>query len=219
MLNSDTGYCKSFKKAVSHINNEGFLLTFPIKNSNFPNSLWNMLHPNQEMIWEWTDESDNKVAELWHLRKQLAESRQVIYGKYFRGRATFFSKSVFQDLMTIQQTSSISLSFNDSRNILDALELDSPLSTKQLKEITELKGRLCEPLYNKALKTLWENFLIVAIGEIADGAFPSLAHGSTKIVFEDLWLQSQKTELADAWLRLCELKEFELLEKSLFCRK
>lgn len=206
----------NFKNAIHHINNEGFLLTFPIKNSSAPNSLWNMLYPGQAMIWEWTDESDSKVADLWHLRNQLAESRQVIYGKYFRGRATFFSKKVFQDLLTIQDTAHYSITNHDAKNILEALQLDSPLSTKQLKEITELKGRLCEPLYNRALRTLWESFSIVAIGEIDDGAFPSLAHGSTQLVFEDLWLKSQNTDLADAWMRLCDLQEFELLDKYLF---
>ena len=37
---------------------------------------------------------------------------------------------------------------------------------------------------------LWSRLLIV--GEVDDGAFPSLAVGATELVFEDLWLSRAK---------------------------
>jgi hypothetical protein len=46
--------------------------------------------------------------------------------------------------------------------------------------------------YNKSTKVLWERLLIVGFGEVDDGAFPSLAVGSTENLFEDLWEDARK---------------------------
>ena len=48
------------------------------------------------------------------------------------------------------------------------------------------------------MKQLFNQFLIVAYGEVDDGAFPSLAVGSTKLLFEELFLKSQQLTLGDA---------------------
>jgi hypothetical protein len=37
------------------------------------------------------------------------------------------------------------------------------------------------------MRELFTRFLIVGFGEVEDGAFPSLAVGSTELLFEDLW--------------------------------
>lgn len=79
-----------------------------------------------------------------------------------------------------------------ARLILDTLEEDSPLSTKQLKMMTDLRGKDNEPIYNKSLKELFKRFLIVGYGEVDDGAFPSLAVAATKSIYEDLWLKASK---------------------------
>ena len=42
-------------------------------------------------------------------------------------------------------------------------------------------------LYSRALKELWSRLLIVGVGEVADGAFPSLAMSATRHRFEELW--------------------------------
>ena len=34
---------------------------------------------------------------------------------------------------------------------------------------------------------LWERLLVVGVGEVEDGAFPSLSVGATSLVFEPLW--------------------------------
>lgn len=204
-----------FEKAVEAINTKGFLLLFPINNSQTPDSLWFSLFPKTNMRWEWDDSADNRVVQLWYLSRLLAQSKDVIYGKFYRGRATFFSKDVFRDLLALKGTSEYQSQIPESRKILELLEMDSPLSTKQLKEFSELKGKLLEPIYHKALRDLWENFAIVGLGEIEDGAFPSLAHAATRTAFEDLVLESKHVDIADAWIRLCELNDFEALEKSL----
>jgi hypothetical protein len=203
------------KNAIHMINKYGFLLVFPMGNASFPKSLWQVFFPNTPMRWEWDDNGDGNVLALWRLREQLASSRQVVYGKYYRGRATFFSKRVFCDLLAIRQAAGFQPKSDAANEILELLEFDSPLSTKQLREMTGLKGKLLEPVYKRAMQELWQSFSIVATGEIDDGAFPSLAHGATKTIFEELWLESLTIDSADAWMRLCDLAEFEILEQSL----
>ena len=73
-----------------------------------------------------------------------------------------------------------------ARDILDILIADSPQSTKALRRETGLTGRPNERIYERALKELWTRLFIVGFGEIDEGAFPSLAMGATKVLFEDL---------------------------------
>ena len=86
-----------------------------------------------------------------------------------------------------------------AREILQALESDSPLSTKQLKKITELQGKDNEPSYNKAMKQLFSTLQIVGFGEVDDGAFPSLAVGATQLLYEDIWTKALSMNLKLAW--------------------
>jgi len=75
----------------------------------------------------------------------------------------------------------------ESQIILETLESDSPLSTKELKRFTDLQGKENEAAYNRATKELFSRLLVVAFGEVDDGSFPSLAIGATRLIYEDLW--------------------------------
>jgi hypothetical protein len=178
------------KKAISAINRDGIILVFPMDNQKAPHSLWFELHPRTKMRWEWDDESDSKVANLWHLRTQLSTTRLVVYTKWFRNRATYFSLDLFTACLCLSLQKLPSYS-RESKEILEALKMDSPLSTKQLKEIVSLQGKLLEPLFNKSMKKLWDSFQIVAFGEFEDSSFPSLAVGATETLFEDLWQKAR----------------------------
>lgn len=87
--------------------------------------------------------------------------------------------------------------------MLEILEHDSPLSTKVLKQLSGLIGKANERRYERALKELWSRMRIVVFGEIDDGAFPSIAIGATRVLFEDLWQEARKQNIsqADAWVR------------------
>ena len=192
-------------KAVQAINQHGILLTFPIKNRKEPMSLWNALYPRSEMKWEWNEDSDARVAQLWHIREQLSRSRQVVYSKWYQGRATFFSLEAFGHLLSIQKAfkKRTQLESQEAKEIMDALEMDSPLSTRQIKEIAELKGKSFEAIYNRVMKELWWSGLIIGFGEIEDSSFPSLAVGATSALFEDVWSQAKKLKSDDSvlWLK------------------
>ena len=58
--------------------------------------------------------------------------------------------------------------------------------------MTELRGKDNEKQYNRGMKELFSKFLIVAYGEVNDGAFPSLAVGATRNLYENLLNGSQK---------------------------
>lgn len=174
------------KKAIQAINRDGIILVFPIDNKKDPHSLWYELHPKTKMRWEWDNEGDSKVADLWHLRTQLSTTREVVYTKWFRNRATYFSRELFTACLCLSLQNLPTLP-RESNEILEALRMDSPLSTKQIKEAAGLQGRMLEALFNRSMKKLWDPFLIVAFGEFEDSSFPSLAVGATQTLFEDLW--------------------------------
>jgi hypothetical protein len=181
------------RKAIKAINTHGALLVFPIQNQKEPASLWSEFYPRTKMRWEWDDSGDAKVSDMWSLMKQLSDCDQVVYSKWFRGRATFFSRDLFRAMLSLKLKSSASLRAlsTDAEQILETLEQDSPLSTKQLKAATGLQGKFNEGSYSRAMKSLFLHLLIVAYGEVDDGAFPSLAVGATKSLFEDLWNEAQ----------------------------
>lgn len=196
------------KKAIETINRKNILLVFPINNKKEPDSLWNQFYPRQKMSWSWDEEGDHRVADMWRLMKKLSDGREVVYSKWYQGRATFFSRALFTALLALkkeQLTSKTQLS-RTSLNILEILENDSPISTKQLKKFSELQGKDNEKYYQRAMKQLFSQFHVVAFGEVDDGAFPSLAVGSTKNLFEDLWNESQGLDLG---------KAFDLMDKAM----
>jgi hypothetical protein len=195
-------------KAVQFINKRGMLLVFPQENRKDPASLWYEFFPRTKMRWEWDDSGDSRVGDLWFLRERLSLSRKCVYAKWFRGRATLIALDVFPAMLRLANSgfpNVTGLSFA-AREILDLLDEDSPLSTKQLKKMSGLQGRSSETAYQRALKELWDRCLIVAYGEVDEGAFPSLAIGSTRVIFEELWREAE--EMSDDGAR-------EIVEKRL----
>ena len=85
----------SLQKAVTQINLHGILLVFPINNRDEPKSLWSEFYPRTKMRWEWDDSGDQKVSDMWSLMKRLSTTKQVVYSKWYQGRATFFSLELF----------------------------------------------------------------------------------------------------------------------------
>jgi hypothetical protein len=212
----------SQSQAIKAIDKAGALLAFPIDNRPLPASLWSSFYPKSEMRWEWDSNGDDRVPRIWILREELSRSGKVVYSKWYRGRATFFSRELFTNLLAARE---VAKQFSNLRSgttglsrtaieILEVLEMDSPLSTKELKAATDLQGKFNEKNYEKALKELWSRFLIVGFGEKDDGAFPSLRIGATKNLFEDLWTASLDIEKDAALDRIRAL----LPEDSLFLK-
>jgi len=198
-------------KAISCINKNGALLVFPINNRELPNSLWSEFFPGAKMIWDWNENNDNndyRVSDLWLLMKQLSDCREVVYSKWYQGRATFFSQELFSSMLCVAGSTRIprqKLS-QTGRRLFEVLENNSPLSTKELKALAELQGRANEGDYSRGMKELFTRLLIVGYGEVDDGAFPSLAVGATELLYEDLWREgaemspSQAQKSLDRWL-------------------
>ncbi len=187
-------------EAVKSIDKRGILLVFPAANQADPPSLWSELHPRSRMRWEWDDGGDGRVGELWHLRAKLARSGKVLYSKWFRGRATLMSRPVFRALLHAahERGDPTSGLRPEARQLLELLEENSPQSTRELRAAADLQGKPLEAIYARSLKELWSRLLIVGVGEVDDGAFPSLAIGATKLLFEDLWATREETNEEDA---------------------
>lgn len=187
------------QKIIKAIEEEGCLLVYPLDNRKEPKSIWSCLYPRTAMRWEWDESGDNRVGELWGLRTELSESRDVVYAKWFRNRATFFSKEVFVNLLAFLGSSQgFVVLTRDSQEALDTLLIDSPQSTPTLKESLGLRGRFLEGQYNRTLKPLWNYLFLVGFGETEDSSFPSLNIGATATLFEELWQKSQAVDAAKA---------------------
>lgn len=194
---------KDLEKAIQAVDKNQWLLVFPVPKKREPLSLWHVLYPRSEMRWEWDESGDDRVHKLWHLRRELAESQRLIYSKWYRGRATLFSFQAFKNIWVAGRETRENL-HGEAREILDLLEMESPLSTKQIRRGVDLTGKDNERRYRAAMKLLWDSGAIVGIGEIDDGAFPSLAHAATHVVFEELCREADATVAPDAarvWLQ------------------
>lgn len=187
----------TLRAAVSKVNAKDMLLVFPSDNTRDPPSLWYEFFPRSRMNWEWDEGGDDRVPKLWHLREQLSSSGQVVYAKWFRGRATMISRALFVPLRA-SLAAQLPPIGRDARELLEILEDNSPLSTKALKKAADLQGRDNEARYTRALRELWERLLIVGYGEVDDGAFPSLAIGAAKLLFEELWHEAAALPSAEA---------------------
>ncbi|MBX3221588.1 MAG: hypothetical protein KF795_13790 [Labilithrix sp.] len=175
-------------RAITIVERLGIALVYPIDNKAEPRSLWSELYPGTRMEWSWDADADPRVAEVWHLRERLARSNDVAYAKWFRGRATFFALPVFHALLgRLAAAGDVFAGLPpEALAILDLLRERSPLSTKELRALADLRGKEHEALFNRVMKALWTRLLVVGTGEVEDGAFPSLAVGATELLFEDV---------------------------------
>ncbi len=189
--------------AVKKLEGRGALLVYPLQNRPEPPSLWSEFYPRSKMRWEWDSGSDNRVAGMWRLREEISRSGRAVYAKWFQSRATFFSLKLFPAFVAAINVHEGQLS-PTARRLLQILEEDSPLSTKELKKRADLVGKSAEAEYDKATKELWRSLFIVGYGEIDDGAFPSLAIGATSLLFNSQWREAQKLGAHAAQEKLVE---------------
>lgn len=178
------------RAARGAIERHGALLVYPIANRKEPASLWSELYPGVEMRWAWDESADDRVVDLWHLRERLARSGEVVYSKWFKNRAVFFSRALFTAMLA-EVIPRVAPLDREARDILQLLEEDSPQSTKRLRQEAGLVGRENERDWMRAMRALFEGLHIVGTGEVDDGAFPSLAVGATRSIFEDLWTTAE----------------------------
>src|SRR5678809_495696 len=139
-----------YSSAITSIRQHGALLVFPINNQEQPHSLWAEFFPTTKMVWDWNEDSDHRVWKMWQLMKRLSDCREVVYSKWYQGRATFFSPELFTAMLATRRSHEIArheLS-ETARVLFEVLENNSPLSTKELKEFTDLRGRVNEAAYS-----------------------------------------------------------------------
>ena len=141
-----------------------------------------------------------RVAGIWQLMKRLSQTGDVVYAKWYQGRATFFSRKLFTAMLAVLRRSPDPrrVLSSGAKIVMEVLENNSPISTKELKKAANLQGRAHETEYNRAMKELFSRLLIVGFGEFEDGAFPSLAVGATELLFSDLWLQAEEMRPSNA---------------------
>jgi hypothetical protein len=189
-------------RAIEAVEQHGVLLVYPVKDKRDPLSLWHVFYPRSEMKWAWDDAADPRVAELWHLRAALAESKRVVYSKWLGGRATLFSQSLFRAMLAALRAkgSPVPGLGRSSRALYEILLDDSPQGTSALRANAGLEGRLHEADFTASMRALWSRLLIVGVGEREEGGYPSLAVGATELLFETLWNDAGSLRVEDTTL-------------------
>lgn len=188
------------RNAIRIVQKEKVLLSFPLKGKPELASLWSRFFPGKTMHWSWEEDADDYINDLWVLMKELSGIEEVIYSKWYQGRVTLFAPDLFIAMLAIHRQKPQKQLIAPARQLLSALELDSPLSTKQLKKAAELTGKDNLAAYNRGLRTLFQSFLIVGYGEEYDGAFPSARMAATRHVYDEFWYQAERLSLEEAWL-------------------
>jgi hypothetical protein len=186
------------RSAITAINRLGACLVFPMDNRPAPVSLWSHFHPRTKMRWEWDSGGDNRVPELWHLREELSRSGQVVYTKWYRGRATFFSLPLFSALVRLLSGGEDEGLGPEARRLYQSFEESSPLSTKEAKRAADMEGREFARDYERGMKELWTKMLVVGFGEKDDGAFPSLLVGASKWMHGEGWRNGRAMPIEEA---------------------
>ncbi len=133
---------KNYKKAVAAINEHHIQLVYPIKNAPEPRSLWHSLHPRTFMKWDWSEDADQRVVDIWHLKDDLSCGQDVVYAKWFRGRATFFSREIFAPILCLLETTKVDEIHRSvhASDIYDELLERSPLTPKIVRQAVDLSG-------------------------------------------------------------------------------
>lgn len=191
---------KRYQKALAAINEQQVQLVYPIKNAREPGSLWHSLHPRSAMRWDWSADADRRVVDLWHLKDDLCLGREVVYAKWFRGRATFLSRAIFVPILALLGTTRAEALRRDANatRIYEELLENSPQTPRRLRQAVDLTGSHRRSDYEHGVKLLWEQLLIVGTGEVDEGQFPALAMGATRHIFEDLWEEADSVAPRDA---------------------
>jgi hypothetical protein len=126
-----------------------------------------------------------------------------VYAKWFRGRATFFSRAIFVPILALLGTTraeALRRNANASRLYEELLD-NSPQTPRRLRQAVDLTGSHNRGDYERGVKLLWEQLVIVGTGEVDEGQFPALAMGATRHIHEDLWEEAYGMEPRDAEAR------------------
>lgn len=145
------------------------------------------------MRWVWDETGDDRVVKIWDLRERMSQRNDVVYGKWYQNRATFFSPEVFPALLSLRHKGALDRPrlTPTATELYEHLLESSPQSTKSLRQFSRESWGWEKKTHEAAMKELWQNFLIVGRGEVDDGAFPSLNVGATALMFEELWEEAR----------------------------
>lgn len=184
---------------IAAIERHHAVLVYPVANRHDPLSLWEVLYPGEPMRWAWDASADDRVVALWHLRERIARSERVVYGKLLGGRATFLSSALARAVLaTLRDAGDLRSGLSPaSLAVLEVLSDNSPEPTRRLREAAGLAGRAQESAFQRAMRPLWERLLVVGVGEVDEGGFPSLAVGATQLLRESLWNEASTVREED----------------------
>jgi hypothetical protein len=178
----------TLKNAIFEVERLGTVAIFPEKSRKKSSiiSLWELFYPRTPMRWEWDESADKGVVKLWWLKNEIAQTKKVLYGRFFSNRPVLVSISEAQTILKSLKPRPLS---SLAREILSRLEDNSPQTKRMLGR--ELRRDGWEPTraeFERALLELQRNFQIVSLGdsEREKGPMPSSEYAALGLVFPQL---------------------------------
>jgi hypothetical protein len=164
-------------EAVEFVNQRGYIFFWPIKSDPFP-SLWTAVAGDRPVA----DDHDDPGHVCWGWKDHLLGTGLWYYARLLRRRNTIISREYFPwfyalspnygdaetDYLEDYRQGRLSM---DARNIYQALLINGPLNTLDLRRIARLGEKGSQNRFNKALDDLQVTMRIMPVGISNAGAW------------------------------------------------
>lgn len=164
-------------QAVSHVNDRGFVMFWPIKGIVMP-SLWAAVAGDRDV----PNEHDDPGHVTWGWKDSLLGKKRWYYGKVLRRKATMISLEMtpyFYALSEnfgapeedyLQQYADGAMTA-EAKQIYEALLRDGPLNAPALRRAVSMTDKQSQYRFNRGLEMLQADFKILPIGVAEAGAW------------------------------------------------
>jgi hypothetical protein len=164
-------------QAVEYINERGFILFWPNKNTLCP-SLWSAVAGDRPV----PDEHDDPGHVTWGWKDNLLDKKKVFYARVIRHRNTFISLGLLPSFFALSPNygspeEDYLIDYEEgrltaeARAVYEAILTNGPLDTIALRKAVHLTSKSSDGPFNKALDILQYTFRILPVGIAEAGAW------------------------------------------------
>lgn len=165
---------KTMDQALDFINEVGFCFAFSAKNSELP-CLWHAACGERSPVMPKHTHHDPYISLVWRAKDELPAKQSVYYGKVIKKRPAFISLAYFPyfyaQFGSRQNTDAYLVDFmrgelsSPARKIMDALQENSPLITRDLKLASGMSRPDQRYIFDQAMAELQMKMYILKIAE------------------------------------------------------
>lgn len=164
-------------EALAYVNERGFVYFWPIKGVELP-SLWAAVAGDRPVA----DAHDDPGHITWRWKDEMLGARQWYYAKVLRGKATMIALDIVPYFYALSenfgdpavdylQLYADGLLSREAKTIYEALLVEGPLDTVNLRRKIHMTGRSSNSPFERGLVALQRDFKILPVGIAEAGAW------------------------------------------------